>query len=271
LQGVFADIERRVQRQHGANADSLREIVVRQELELALATEVLKVAGDKSPLAGPVLAKRAVANNMLNRFEATLADVDKALPLSAQAGELHYARGLALLSLGRADEAVAAMKSAQEPATKSFVTKGLGNAQYYQGQYAHAEASFREAAQESSGEDRDFALIWLYLSAERNGGKGRVAIAPFVEQTDVERWPGAVVHHLAGRISQDDMLRAARKDKQMERLNLSEAWFYVGQRLLLAGDTDGARRMFQRTVDIGALPYREHAFAQLELKRASTR
>ena len=82
LQGVFADIERRVQRQHGSNADSLREIVVRQELELALATEVLKVAGDKSPLAGPVLAKRAVANNMLNRFEATLADVDKALPLS---------------------------------------------------------------------------------------------------------------------------------------------------------------------------------------------
>ena len=269
LHGVFADIERRVQRQHGSNVDSLREIVVRQELELALATEVLKVAGDKSPLAGPVLAKRAVANNMLNRFEATLADVDKALPLSPQAGELYYARGLALLSLGRADEAVAAMKSAQEPATRNFVTKGLGNALYYQGQFADAEASFREAAQESNGEDRDFALIWLYLSAERNGGKGRAAIAPFIEHTDAERWPGAVVHHLAGRISQDDMLRAARKDKQMERLNLSEAWFYVGQRLLLTGDTDGARRMFQRTVDIGALPYREHAFAQLELKRAS--
>jgi lipoprotein NlpI len=271
LQNVFADIERRVQRQHGANADSLREIVVRQELELALATEVLKAAGDKSPLAGPVLAKRAVANNMLNRFEATLADVDKALPLIPQAGELHYARGLALLSLGRADEAVAAMKFAQDPATRSFVAKGLGNAQYYQGQYADAEASFREAVQESSGEDRDFALIWLYLSAERNGGKGRAAIAAFIEQTDVARWPGAVVHHLAGRISQDDMLRAARKDKQMERLNLSEAWFYVGQRLLLAGDADGARRMFQRTVDIGALPYREHAFAQLELRRGSQR
>jgi lipoprotein NlpI len=272
LQGVFADIEKRVQRQHGANADSLREIVVRQELELALATEVLKVAGDKSPLAGPVLAKRAVANNMLNRFEATLADVDKALPLAPHGtGELHYARGLALLSLGRADEAVAAMKSAQEPATRHFVTKGLGNALYYQGQFADAEASFRDAAHESTGEDRDFAVIWLFLAAERNGGKGRDAIAPFIEQTEAERWPGAVVHHLAGRINQDEMLRAARKDKQMERLNLSEAWFYIGQRLLLAGDTDGARRMFQRTVDIGALPYREHAFAQLELKRASGR
>ena len=55
------------------------------------------------------------------------------------------------------------------------------------------------------------------------------------------------------------------------RLNLSEAWFYVGQQLLLTGDSDGARRMFQRTVEIGALPYREHAFAQLELKRVSGR
>ncbi len=271
LQGVFADIERRTQRQYGSTSDALRELVVRQELEVALATEVLKVAGDASPLAGPVLAKRAAANNMLNRFDATLADVDRALPLNAQASELLYARGLALLSLGRADEAAAAMRSAKEPGAGSFVTKGLGNAQYYQGHYAEAEASFREAAQESTGEDRDFALIWLFLSAQRNGGKGRDAIAPFVGQTDSERWPGAVVHFLAGRVSQDDLLRSARKDKQMERLNLSEAWFYVGQQLLLTGDSEGARRMFQRTVEIGALPYREHAFAQIELKRVSGR
>jgi lipoprotein NlpI len=191
--------------------------------------------------------------------------------LNAQASELLYARGLALLSLGRADEAAAAMRSAKEPGARSFVTKGLGNAQYYQGHYAEAEASFREAAQESTGEDRDFALIWLFLSAQRNGGKGRDAIAPFVGQTDGERWPGAVVHFLAGRVSQDDLLRSARKDKQMERLNLSEAWFYVGQQLLLTGDSEGARRMFQRTVEIGALPYREHAFAQIELKRVSGR
>lgn len=271
LQGVFADIERRMQRQYGSTSDALRELVVRQELELAMATELLKVAGEASPLAGPVLAKRALANNMLNRFDATLVDVDKALPLNAQASELLYARGLALLSLGRADEAVTAMRSAKEPGGRSFVTKGLGNAQYYQGHYAEAEASFREAAQDSSGEDRDFALIWLFLSAQRNGGKGRDAIAPFVDQTDGARWPGAVVYYLAGRVSQDDLLRSARKDKQMERLNLSEAWFYVGQQLLLTGDAEGARRMFQRTVEIGALPYREHAFAQIELKRASGR
>jgi lipoprotein NlpI len=271
LQSAFADIEQRMDRALGPTADSLREILVRQELERALATETLKLAGEASPLAGTLLYKRAVANNALNHFDATLADVDKALPLAPQPSDLHYARGLALLSLGRADEAAAALRNVKEPVSRAFVAKGLGNALYYQGRYADAEASFRDAAQDSVGEERDFALIWLYLSAERNGGKGRAALAPYVEQVDAQRWPGAVIHFLAGRKSQDELLREARKDKQMERLNLSEAWFYVGQQMLLGGDPEGARRMFQRTVEIGALPYREHAFAQLELKRAAAR
>lgn len=268
LQGMFTDIEQRMQQRHGSTSDALREIMVRQELESALATETLKLAGEASPLAPAVLHKRAIAHNLLSQFDATLADVAKALPLTPQPAELYVARGLALLSLGRADEAVDAMRQAREPGHTGFATKGLGNAQYYQGRYADAEASFREAAEQSAGEDREFALIWLYLSAERNGGRGRAALAPHVEQVDGGRWPGAVVHYLAGRTTQEQLLREARKDKQMERLNLSEAWFYVGQQLLLSGDVDGARRMFQRTVEIGALPYREHAFAQIELRRA---
>jgi lipoprotein NlpI len=80
-----------------------------------------------------------------------------------------------------------------------------------------------------------------------------------------------LIHFVAGSASQDDVLREARREKRMERLNLAEAYFYVGQRLLLQGDADGARRMFQRTVEIGAVPYREHALAQMELKRAAAR
>lgn len=271
LQGTFSDIERRMQTVHGSTSDSLREIMVRQELERALATETLKLAGENSALAGAVLVKRAVANNMLNHFDATLADVAKALPLAPQLSDLHHARGLALLSLGRADEAAAAMRSVKEPSNRAFVAKGLGNALYYQGRFAEAEASFREVAEDASGEERDFALIWLYLSAERNGGKGKAVLAPYVGQVDGERWPGALVHFLTGAKSRDELLKEARKDKQMERLNLSETWFYMGQQMLLSGDADGARRMFQRTIEVGALPYREHAFAQIELKRNAAR
>ena len=41
------------------------------------------------------------------------------------------------------------------------------------------------------------------------------------------------------------------------------------QQMLLTGKPDDAKRMFQRTVELNATPYREHALAQIELKRAA--
>lgn len=271
LRAPLVELERRVQRTLGPENDLLREIVMRQELERFFASEILKLAGDASPLAGSLLAHRAVANNLLNDFGATLADVDRALPLVKDDSELQAARGYALLSLDRADEAISAMQSTKEPRNRAAAARAVGNAQYYQGRFADAEQSFRLAVQDSSGNDRSFGVLWLYLAAERNGGKGKAAIEAWVGGIDRAKWPGVLIHFVAGSASQDDVLREARREKRMERLNLAEAYFYVGQRLLLQGDADGARRMFQRTVEIGALPYREHALAQMELKRAAAR
>jgi lipoprotein NlpI len=268
LRSPLVELERRVQRTLGPENDSLREIVMRQEFERFFASEILKLAGDGSPLAGPLLERRAIANDMLSDFSATLADVDRALPLVKDDSELQVARGHALLSLGRADEAISAMQGTREPRNRAASARGVGNAQYYQGRFADAEQSFRLAVQDSSGDERSFGLLWLYLAAERNGRKGNAAISSYLGSVDGARWPGVLIHFVAGSASQDDVLREARREKRMERLNLAEAYFYVGQRLLLQGDTDGARRMFQRTVEIGAVPHREHALAQMELKRA---
>lgn len=271
LRSAFGEIDRRVQRNLGQQPDTLREMVVRQELERLLATETLARTGPGSPLAAAALERRAIANSNLNDFKATLADAESALAAAPEAGYSHYTRGLALLSLGRADEAVAAMQQYKDPSSRAMLDRGIGGAQYYQGQYAQAEQSFRQAAQDSSGDDRVFALTWLYLSAERAGGKGKAAVDPYLSEVDKTAWPGVLVHHLAGQADQDEVLKLARQDKRMERLNLAEAYFYVGQRLLLSGQADDARRMFQRTVEINATPYREHTFAELELKRVAAR
>lgn len=271
LSSAFAEIDRRVQRSLGDSPDALREIVTRQEVERLLATETLKQAGPDSPITGAVLERRAIANSMLSDYPATLSDADRALAAAPDAGYSHYTRGLALLSLGRADEAVTAMQSYKNPGSRAFLDRGIGGALYYQGLFTQAEQSFRQAAQDSSGEDRVFALTWLYLSAERGAGTGRAAVDPYLADVDKAAWPGVLVHYLAGAASQEDVLKAARQDQRMERLNLAEAYFYVGQRLLLNGKADDARRMFQRTVEINATPYHEHAMAQIELKRSSTR
>src|SRR6185436_1041316 len=56
LRSPLGELERRVQRTLGPENDSLREIVLRQELERFFASEILKLAGDGSPLAGSLLA-----------------------------------------------------------------------------------------------------------------------------------------------------------------------------------------------------------------------
>jgi tetratricopeptide (TPR) repeat protein len=269
LRGAFGEIDRRVQRTLGQQTDTLREIVTRQEVDRLLATETLLRAGPDSPLAAAALERRAIANSMLADFKATLADADGALAAAPEGGYSHYTRGLALLSLGRADEAVAALQQVKNPGSRALLERGIGGAQYYQGQYAQAEQTFRQSAQESSGEDRVFALNWLYLAAERKGGAGKAALDPYLGEVDKGAWPGVLVHYLAGNASQDDVIKLARQDKRMERLNLAEAYFYLGQRMLLTGKTDDARRMFQRTLDTRATPYREHALAEVELKRAA--
>ncbi|MEO8153373.1 MAG: hypothetical protein ABI605_09915, partial [Rhizobacter sp.] len=271
LNSAFSEIERRVQRSLGQQTDTLREIVTRQEVERLLATETLMRAGPESPLAASVLERRAIANSMLNDFKATLSDAELALAASPDGAYSNYTRGLALLSLDRADEAVTAMQQFKNPNSRAFLDRGIGGALYYQGQYAQAEQSFRQAAQDSSGDDRVAALTWLYLSAERTGGKGKATLRPYLASVDKSAWPGALVHYLAGNASQDDMLKVARQDKRMERLNLAEAYFYVGQQMLLSGQAADARRMFQRTVEINATPYREHSLAEVELKRAAAK
>jgi lipoprotein NlpI len=158
----------------------------------------------------------------------------------------------------------------QQPQTtrgKVAALRGIGTAQYYAGQHAAAVLSLQEAVREAAGDDRGFALLWLYLAAQRQDGQGRAAIAPYLAEVDASRWPGVLVRHLAGQASADDVLQEARKDKRMERLNLAEAQFYMGQKRLLDGDPAAARTLFERSLEIGATPYVEHMLARVELRR----
>jgi lipoprotein NlpI len=271
LRSSLGDIDRRVVRSLGKDADALREQVTRQEVERLVATEALKRTVDNAALTGSVLNQRAIATSMLDDAASTLEDTDRVIRLAPEIGYAHYTRGLALLSLGRPAEAEAALRQYQDPADRAMVDHALGGAQYYSGQYAQAESSFRRVVDNSNGDGRLFALLWLYIAAERQGGKGQQALAPHVDAVDRNTWPGVLVHCLAGKATPDDVLRQAKQDKRMERLNLAEAHFYMGQQLLLAGKADDARRLFQRTGDIRATPHMEYAYAQMELQRAKAR
>jgi lipoprotein NlpI len=74
---------------------------------------------------------------------------------------------------------------------------------------------------------------------------------------------------LLGRISPDKLLQAAvSEDRGIERDQLCEAYFYIGQKYLWEGRPDQARASFEKSAAQEALPYAEYGYALNELGRA---
>jgi lipoprotein NlpI len=129
----------------------------------------------------------------------------------------------------------------------------------------------RESAAAASGESRHFTLLWLYLAAERQGGRGRAAIADEVANLDagLDEWGSQLLRYLGGALGRDELLKAAKAKPDQERLRLAEAYFFIGQQLAAQGRRGEALPWFERTVATQAVPYREFTIAQWELKRGN--
>ena len=81
-------------------------------------------------------------------------------------------------------------------------------------------------------------------------------------------WPRAGLAMLIGKLSPDDMLKSLEKKQGDERqMALAEAYFYLGQYYLLAGDRAKAQESFEKTRSLGVINYLEHTSAEFELER----
>ena len=150
---------------------------------------------------------------------------------------------------------------------RAMATKWLAAIELLRNRPAEAEKFSLTAVETSGGDDRDFAVLWLYFAAEQQGGRGKAAIAPYMAQTDVKKFSGALLHFLDGRIDRDALLKLAKEKPEMERLNLAEAHFYIGQQAAVRGQREEASKWFTRTVESEATPYREVTFARLQLQQ----
>jgi lipoprotein NlpI len=261
-------VERRLRADRAFRNDTLGTIVARNEFGRVLDTHSLGRVAPESPLAAKVWSSRAIANNLLGDFEAGRADAQKALSIRADDADALEAQAVALLGLGRAEESLATFARISPQARPAAVAAWMGSVHLHLGRAAEAEALLREAVAGGSGDGREFALLWLYLAAERQGGRGKAAIAEHVDSVDAGKLTGAILRYLAGSIDRDALLRVAGAKPEMERLNLAEAHFFIGQQHLAQGRRDEALRAFERVLDTRAVPFREYTYAQLELKRA---
>ncbi|MFT7771882.1 DUF3857 domain-containing protein [Roseateles sp.] len=269
MEGSFADVDRRLLRfRSGARPDALWQLVQTNEFVRLANSQVLAEADPKGRLAARALAERAQANNQLGDFDRALEDADRVLVIEPEGEEAQAAleaRGVALVGLARPADALAAFS--QQARLGNAGGSWLGTVHYMLGDYARAESALRDGAANASGEARQFMLLWLYLAAEHQGGRGKAAIADDLATADIGKWSGALLRYLGGSLGRDALLKLAREKPETERLRLAEAYFFIGQQLAAQGRRGEALPWFERTVATQAVPYREFTLAQWELKR----
>ena len=263
----FERLDRLQRSARGWRDDVLAGMLLRNEVGVVVDTQVLGRTEAGSKLSARVLASRAQSLNLLDRSEDALRDAAASLAIDPEFEDAIEARAVALFNLGRAEESLQTLLAVPEPRRSAAMLSWLGSIQYVLGRHADAEKTLRESAQRGSGEGREFSIIWLYMAAERQGGHGKAAVAPYVDSMEPGKLPSAILRFLQGQIDRDALIRQASARPDMERLNLAEVRYFIGQHLLLQGERDEARRWFQRAVDTAATPYREVAFSRLELRR----
>jgi lipoprotein NlpI len=117
--------------------------------------------------------------------------------------------------------------------------------------------------------DNPYAALRLYIVRARSGQKDAAPLAAATKAYPDDQWPMPIVAFYQGRMSEADLLAAAKVSDAAAKANLTaETQYYLGQWALLAGDRKAARAHFEAAVaakaGVGNL---ESIDAALELKQ----
>jgi lipoprotein NlpI len=145
----------------------------------------------------------------------------------------------------------------------AFYNRGL--ARFDQGLYIAAVPDFVRAVQLDPA--KPYRVLALYLAKARGGDPDREMLTTNASQLNLTQWPGPVVSLYLGQAIPQAVLNAAQDpDPRVQRERLCEAYFYIGEYLLIANQKAEAQRMFQAAVSTGVASLFEYASARAELR-----
>lgn len=146
----------------------------------------------------------------------------------------------------------------------AFYNRGLSR--FYQGQFVAAAQDLAQAEQLTPPDL--YRVLQLYLAQIRAGLANRDEFPAKTSRFNLQQWPGPIVSmFLSGMIPQAVLDVAPDSNAEARRGKPCEAYFYVGQYLLIQGRRSEAISMFQRAVATGLTGFIEYNAAKAELAR----
>jgi len=200
-------------------------------------------------------------------YDRAVQDYDQAIRLNPRDAEAIENRGRAYDKKGNNDRAIQDYDEAvrlKPDYADAFINRGL--LRFSLGQFGPAQADFARVLELNPSDS--WSALWLYLARSRNGQDARSELEKNVTQLKLTAWPAPVIGLYLGKATPQAILSAAGdSDAVRDRVQHCQAYFYLGQRALIAGKGAEAENLFRKAIDTGVTNSAEYTASQAELKR----
>ncbi len=194
---------------------------------------------------------RGFARMQLMKAAEAEQDFNESLRIRPNQPMVFSLRGTSRLSQGKIHEAIEDYKRVtQLDPNNSVGHADLGFAHYFLKDYQKADASFAKATELS--DNMFFVFPWRYLTQTHMGNeaKARKMYADVINKDIArQRWPERVLAFLADKATEKQLMQSVSKnDLDVNNAQTCEAHYFIAEKKLQQGDTDGARRHFLESV-----------------------
>jgi tetratricopeptide (TPR) repeat protein len=219
-----------------------------------------------NPNNASAFSNRGIAYSHKREYARAIQNYDEAIRLNPSYLNAFYNRGNAYRRNGDYERAVLDYDQVIRLNPKhvnAYSNRGL--ARFYQGQFKAAVPDFSKALEFTP--TNLYRILLLYMAQARAGSEARDGLEQATRGLDLTVWPGPIVTMYLGKIPDQVVFDAvADADPIRERQKRCQAYFYIGQRLLIRQKNSEAAKMFHETVATNASTLFEYEGAQIELK-----
>lgn len=147
---------------------------------------------------------------------------------------------------------------------KSYLHAEIAFVHFLQGRFEDAAKEYQKYIELKDADHLDpYVVIHYHLTLEHIGKqkKAQKLLSEYLRDFDGEEWKLALLQFHLGKLSETKLLNQAGNN----RSKLSEAFFYAGYQYLLRGESNKARRYFQKVLDTKAYCHYEYLVAGARL------